>query len=52
MKMCGVSQLLDAALLGYNVTIFVYGQTGSGKTFTMSGREDAINDDGYIGVQQ
>lgn len=27
----------DAALEGYNGTIFAYGQTGSGKTFTMMG---------------
>lgn len=28
MALCGVPQLLDAALAGYNVTIFAYGQTG------------------------
>ncbi len=28
MQLCGVPQLLDAALGGYNVTIFAYGQTG------------------------
>ena len=28
MHMCGIPQLLDAALSGYNVTIFAYGQTG------------------------
>lgn len=49
MKMCGIGQLLDMALMGYNVTIFVYGQTGSGKTFTMSGRDDAMSDDGLKG---
>lgn len=38
--LCGIPQLLDAALAGYNVTIFAYGQTGSGKTYTMSGREE------------
>ena len=27
LRACGVSQLLDAALAGYNVTIFAYGQT-------------------------
>ena len=26
--LCGIPQLLDAALAGYNVTIFAYGQTG------------------------
>ncbi|KAG2487271.1 hypothetical protein HYH03_014112 [Edaphochlamys debaryana] len=47
--LCGVPQLLDAALAGYNVTIFAYGQTGSGKTYTMSGKEDVISDDAYAG---
>jgi hypothetical protein len=28
LHLCGVPQLLDAALAGYNVTIFAYGQTG------------------------
>lgn len=27
-NLCGVPQLLDAAMSGYNVTIFAYGQTG------------------------
>lgn len=27
LRACGVSQLLDAALAGYNVTVFAYGQT-------------------------
>jgi len=49
MHMCGIPQLLDAALSGYNVTIFAYGQTGSGKTFTMSGDEDIIGMDDYMG---
>jgi hypothetical protein len=40
MHLCGVHQLLDAALAGYNVTLFAYGQTGSGKTYTMTGREE------------
>eukprot|EP00198_Chlamydomonas_reinhardtii_P014309 XP_001703646.1 predicted protein [Chlamydomonas reinhardtii] len=44
-----VSQLLDAALAGYNVTVFAYGQTGSGKTYTMSGREEVIAGEGYAG---
>jgi hypothetical protein len=29
--------MVDAALAGFNATIFAYGQTGSGKTFTMTG---------------
>ncbi len=49
LQLCGVPQLLDAALSGYNVTIFAYGQTGSGKTYTMSGREEVIGRDGYQG---
>jgi hypothetical protein len=28
MALCGINQLLDAALAGYHVTIFAYGQTG------------------------
>lgn len=39
-RLCGIPQLLDAALAGYNATILAYGQTGSGKTYTISGRED------------
>ena len=27
-QLCGIQQLLEAALAGYNVTIFAYGQTG------------------------
>ncbi|WIA28382.1 hypothetical protein OEZ86_010928 [Tetradesmus obliquus] len=49
MALCGIQQLLDAALAGYHVTIFAYGQTGSGKTHTMSGKEDIISDDAYNG---
>lgn len=48
-RMCGITQLIDAALAGFNVTIMVYGQTGSGKTFTMSGREEVIDEEGYVG---
>ena len=50
MRMCGIEQLVGAALVGYNVTVLVYGQTGSGKTFTISGREDAPDEDGFPGV--
>ncbi|GLC40153.1 hypothetical protein PLESTB_000792000 [Pleodorina starrii] len=49
LHLCGVPQLLDAALAGYNVTVFAYGQTGSGKTYTMSGREEVIGSDSYSG---
>ena len=52
MRACGITQLLDAALAGFHVTIFAYGQTGSGKTFTMSGREDVLALDDYAGTAQ
>jgi Cdc6-like AAA superfamily ATPase len=28
---------VDAAVEGYNATVFAYGQTGAGKTYTMMG---------------
>jgi hypothetical protein len=31
MQLCGIHQLLDAALAGYHVTILAYGQTGEGQ---------------------
>ena len=34
---CGFSELVEAALDGYSVTVFAFGQTGSGKTHTMIG---------------
>ena len=49
LKICGITQLLNAAMAGYHATIFAYGQTGSGKTYTMSGREDVIDSDDYAG---
>ena len=49
LRACGITQLLDAALAGFHVTVMTYGQTGSGKTFTMSGREDALEADDYAG---
>lgn len=45
MELCGIHQLLDAALAGYHVTIFAYGQTGnapgtdSNKQQCMTGRK-------------
>ena len=50
LKICGITQLLNAAMAGYHATIFAYGQTGSGKTYTMSGREDVIDSEDYAGV--
>ncbi|PRW61495.1 kinesin motor catalytic domain [Chlorella sorokiniana] len=49
LRLCGITQLLDASLDGYNSTVLAYGQTGSGKTFTMAGREDALLAEGYMG---
>lgn len=49
LKICGITQLLNAAMAGYHATIFAYGQTGSGKTYTMSGREDVIDSEDYAG---
>ena len=48
LRVCGLTQLLDAALAGFHVTIMTYGQTGSGKTFTMSGREERLEMDDYV----
>ncbi|KAM6221995.1 centromere-associated protein E [Rhynchocyon petersi] len=36
--------IIEAAIQGYNGTIFAYGQTASGKTYTMMGSQD------YLGV--
>lgn len=36
-QVCGLQELVEAALDGYSVTIFAFGQTGSGKTHTMIG---------------
>ena len=46
---CGVQRLLDSALHGYAASIFAYGQTGSGKTFSMSGREEIIHREDWMG---
>jgi len=36
-----IQPLVDAALDGYNATVFAYGQTGSGKTYTMGTCENS-----------
>lgn len=46
---CGVQRLLDSALHGYAASIFAYGQTGSGKTFSMSGREEVMHKQDWMG---
>jgi hypothetical protein len=38
----------QAALDGFNGTIFAYGQTGSGKTFSITGGTDCYADRGII----
>ncbi len=40
-----VESFVEAAVNGYNSTIFAYGQTGSGKTYTMTG---PLNNPGLI----
>ncbi|KAI9646461.1 hypothetical protein NHQ30_004454 [Ciborinia camelliae] len=35
-----LSEILEAALQGYDITVLAYGQTGSGKTYTMSAMMD------------
>ena len=39
---------VDAALGGFNATVFAYGQTGSGKTFTITGGAERYQDRGLI----
>jgi hypothetical protein len=41
---CGLADLVEKVLQGYNSTVFAYGQTGSGKSFTMQG-----GDEGEVG---
>ncbi|KAL4436755.1 hypothetical protein ABPG75_003894 [Micractinium tetrahymenae] len=40
--------LVEAALQGFNATVFAYGQTGCGKTFTMEGRDEPAEQRGII----
>lgn len=40
--------MVDAAVDGYNGTIFAYGQTGSGKTYTMTGGGETQDGQGII----
>ena len=34
------ARIVDAAIEGYNGTVFCYGQTGTGKTHTMEGKDE------------
>ncbi|XP_051199635.1 kinesin-like protein KIN-14M isoform X1 [Lolium perenne] len=40
-----IQPLIRSVLDGYNVCIFAYGQTGSGKTYTMTGPENATEEE-------
>ncbi|XP_002437142.2 kinesin-like protein KIN-14M isoform X2 [Sorghum bicolor] len=40
-----IEPLIRSVLDGYNVCIFAYGQTGSGKTYTMTGPENATENE-------
>ncbi|XP_010428329.1 PREDICTED: kinesin-like protein KIN-14G [Camelina sativa] len=40
-----IRPLVRSVLDGYNVCIFAYGQTGSGKTYTMTGPDNASEED-------
>ena len=42
------SRIVDAALQGYNGTVFAYGQTGTGKTHTMEGKDEPIEERGIL----
>ena len=39
---------VEAAMQGFNATIFAYGQTGTGKTYTMEGKGDDPSQQGVI----
>ena len=41
-------EVIDAAMQGFNSTIFAYGQTASGKTHTMMGPDNSEEDPGII----
>jgi uncharacterized coiled-coil protein SlyX len=45
-----VAPLVEAALAGYNATVFAYGQTGSGKTYTMGSSSWEGVGEGELGV--
>jgi len=44
---CGIQDLIRSTLDGFAAVVFAYGQTGSGKTFTMSGKEQQIDNGGF-----
>ena len=41
-------EVVEAATLGYNATLFAYGQTGSGKTYTLTGGTTTYEDRGIV----
>ena len=48
MYAAAAAPLVEAALQGFNATVFAYGQTGCGKTHTMEGREQPAEERGVI----
>lgn len=36
-NVCGMDELVEAAVDGYNITVFAFGQTGSSKTYSIIG---------------
>ena len=47
-----VKTLLESALDGFASTVIAYGQTGSGKTYSMSGLEERIASEEWVGSDE